>query len=96
MRAEIISTGTELLLGDIVDTNAAHIARTLRDIGLDLHYRTTVGDNERRVAKAIKIALERADVVITTGGLGPTVDDVTRQAVAQATGRPLEFHHSPP
>jgi nicotinamide-nucleotide amidase len=91
MNAEIVTIGTELLLGDIVDTNSAHIARTVRDIGLDLYYLTTVGDNVERTAAAVSGALDRADVVITTGGLGPTVDDVTRQAVAQATGRPLEL-----
>jgi nicotinamide-nucleotide amidase len=91
MNAEIIAIGTELLLGEIVDTNSAHIARTVRDIGLDLFFLTTVGDNEERAAAAIAAALDRADVVITTGGLGPTVDDVTRQAVARAAGRPLEF-----
>jgi nicotinamide-nucleotide amidase len=91
MNAEIISIGTELLLGEIVDTNTTHIARQLRTIGLDLYYTTSVGDNEARSASVVRQALERADVVITTGGLGPTVDDMTRQAVAQATGRPLEF-----
>ncbi len=89
MNAEIISIGTELLLGEIVDTNSAHIARQLRTIGLDLHYMTTVGDNLERIARVIDVALDRVDVVITTGGLGPTVDDVTREAVAKATGRPL-------
>jgi nicotinamide-nucleotide amidase len=91
MNAEIIAIGTELLLGEIVDTNSAHIARKVRDIGLDLFFLTTVGDNEERAAAAIGAALDRADVVITTGGLGPTVDDVTRQAVARAAGRPLEI-----
>ena len=91
MNAEVISIGTELLLGEIVDTNTTHIARQLRTIGLDLYYTTTVGDNEARSADVIRRALERADVVITTGGLGPTVDDMTRNAVAQATERPLEF-----
>ncbi|MCC6904479.1 MAG: CinA family nicotinamide mononucleotide deamidase-related protein [Anaerolineae bacterium] len=92
MRAEIISIGTELLLGEITDTNATYIARALRDIGIDIYFRTTVGDNLDRIASAIRLGLERADVVITSGGLGPTVDDVTREAIAQATGRPLEFH----
>lgn len=91
MKAEIITIGTELLLGEIDDTNATYIARQLREIGLDLHYRTTVGDNEQRIAEVIDHALNRVDVVICTGGLGPTVDDVTREAVARATGRPLEF-----
>ncbi|MEJ2208654.1 MAG: CinA family nicotinamide mononucleotide deamidase-related protein [Anaerolineae bacterium] len=92
MRAEIITTGTELLLGQIDDTNATYLARQLRDLGIDLFFRTTVGDNQARTAQALEQALARADVVITTGGLGPTVDDVTRDAVAQATGRPLVLH----
>lgn len=89
MRAEILTTGTELLLGQIDDTNATYLARQLRDLGIDLFFRTTVGDNELRIAQALDIALGRADLVITTGGLGPTVDDVTREAVARATGRTL-------
>ncbi|MBN2470672.1 MAG: CinA family nicotinamide mononucleotide deamidase-related protein [Anaerolineae bacterium] len=92
MNAEIISIGTELLLGEIVDTNSAHIARNLRDIGLNLFFTTTVGDNQARIVEALNAALDRADIVITTGGLGPTVDDVTRQSVAAATDRGLEFH----
>jgi nicotinamide-nucleotide amidase len=91
MQAEIISIGTELLLGDIVDTNAAHIAQQLRTIGLDLLYKTTVGDNEQRIANVVDYALGRADVVIISGGLGPTVDDVTREGISRATGSPLEF-----
>lgn len=90
MPAEIVSIGTELLLGEIVNTNAAYIARMLTTIGLDLYYETTVGDNEARIAAVLKQALQRSGVVIATGGLGPTVDDVTREAVAAATGRPLE------
>ncbi len=93
MKAEIVSIGTELLLGEIIDTNAAKIAKMLRNIGVDLYYKSTVGDNEERIVKVLTMALERAEAVITSGGLGPTVDDVTRQAVAQATGRPLV--HSP-
>jgi len=92
MRAEIVTTGTELLLGQIDDTNATYLARQLRDLGIDLFFRTTVGDNQARTAQALEQALARADLVITTGGLGPTVDDVTRDAVAQATGRPLVLH----
>jgi len=91
MNAEIITTGTELLLGEIVDTNAPFIARQLRSIGVNLFYKTTVGDNRERLAEALSQALERSDVVIVTGGLGPTVDDITREAVADATGRPLEM-----
>ncbi|MBN1311412.1 MAG: CinA family nicotinamide mononucleotide deamidase-related protein [Anaerolineae bacterium] len=92
MQAELISIGTELLLGEITDTNATTIAQALTRIGLDLIFRTTVGDNEQRITQVIDLALARVDVVITSGGLGPTVDDVTREAVAQATGRPLVFH----
>ena len=92
MRAEIVSVGSELLLGQIIDTNAAFIARHLAALGLDLFHKTTVGDNLGRVASALEAALGRVDVVITTGGLGPTEDDVTREAVARATGRELEFH----
>jgi nicotinamide-nucleotide amidase len=92
MRAEIVSVGSELLLGQIVDTNAAFIARQLAMLGLDLFHKTTVGDNLGRVAAALQTALARAEVVITTGGLGPTEDDVTREAVARATGRELVFH----
>ncbi len=91
MHSEIISIGAELLLGAIVDTNSAHIAQHLKSIGLDLLYTSAVGDNEARIAEVIRLALSRSTVVITTGGLGPTVDDVTREAVAQATGRALIF-----
>jgi nicotinamide-nucleotide amidase len=91
MNVEIVAIGTEILLGEIVDTNSAYITRQLRDIGVNVYYLTTVGDNLERIAGAIRIALGRADVVITTGGLGPTVDDMTRQAVANATDRALEF-----
>ena len=90
--AEIISIGTELLLGEIVDTNAQFLARSLRDVGIDLHRKTTVGDNVRRIAEAIQHALERCDIIITTGGLGPTVDDPTREGVALAVGVKLEYH----
>jgi nicotinamide-nucleotide amidase len=89
MQAEIVTIGTELLLGKIVDTNAAYIAQQLTTIGLDLYYKTTVGDNKGRITSVLRQALARSDVVITSGGLGPTVDDVTRQAVARAAGREL-------
>ena len=83
--------GTELLLGEIVDTNANRLALALRDIGLDLYYKTTVGDNLARMTEVLNLALDRSDVIITSGGIGPTVDDVTRQAVADATGRKLIY-----
>ncbi len=89
--AEIITIGTELLLGEIHDTNATHIARVLRDVGIDLFRKTTIGDNTRRIAQTIQEAMQRADIIITTGGLGPTVDDPTREAVALAVGVETEF-----
>jgi len=91
MHAEIVMIGTELLLGEILDTNANKLACALRGIGLDLLYKTTVGDNEARITQVLNLALDRSDVVITSGGLGPTVDDMTRQAVANATGRNLIY-----
>ena len=91
MHAEIVMIGTELLLGEIVDTNANRLAKALREIGLDLYYKTTVGDNETRITEILNLALDRSDVIITSGGIGPTVDDVTRQAVANATGRKLIY-----
>jgi nicotinamide-nucleotide amidase len=92
INAEIIAIGTEILLGEITDTNSVYIARLLRDIGVNLYYMTSVGDNEQRIASAIRTALSRAQVVITCGGLGPTIDDMTRQGVAIATDRGLTFH----
>lgn len=90
--AEIVTTGTEILLGDIVDTNAAWIAQQLREAGINLYYKTTVGDNEPRVRSVIAQSMARCDAIIVTGGLGPTVDDITRQAIANATGRELVLH----
>ncbi len=89
---EIITIGTELLLGEINDTNSTYIARMLRDHGIDIYRITTIGDNPTRITAAIQEALVRSDIIITTGGLGPTVDDPTRQAVADATQRVLVFH----
>jgi competence/damage-inducible protein CinA-like protein len=89
--AEIITIGTELLLGETVDTNTRYIARALRDEGVDLYRTSTIGDNIERIAEIILEGLARADIIITTGGLGPTVDDPTRDAVAQALGVETEF-----
>ncbi|MDX2078656.1 MAG: molybdopterin-binding protein [bacterium] len=94
INAEVISIGTEILLGELTDTNSVYIAKVLRDLGINLYFMTSVGDNTHRIASAVSVALDRADVVITCGGLGPTVDDMTRQAVAQATGRELIFHQT--
>ena len=89
--AEIITIGTELLLGEIVDTNSRFIARNLRDAGIDLYRKTSIGDNVRRIAEAIRESMQRSDIIITTGGLGPTVDDPTREATALAIGVETEF-----
>lgn len=90
--AEILTIGTEILLGEIQDTNTAYLARTLKDMGIDLYRTQTVGDNTGRIASIIRDIIQRADILITTGGLGPTVDDPTRQAIADALGVPLEFN----
>jgi nicotinamide-nucleotide amidase len=89
--AEIITIGTELLLGEIQDTNTSYIAKTLNSSGIDIFHASMIGDNEERIAKEIQAALKRADIIITTGGLGPTVDDPTRDAVALAFKRKTEF-----
>jgi competence/damage-inducible protein CinA-like protein len=90
--AEIITIGTELLLGETVDTNTRFIARALRGLGINLFRTQMVGDNVDRIAAAIREAAERVEIIITTGGLGPTVDDPTRWAVAKAGAVKLEFH----
>lgn len=87
MNAEILAVGTELLLGDIVNTNAQYIARRLADIGIGVYYHSVVGDNETRLKKAFELALGRADIVITTGGLGPTKDDLTKETAAAIAGK---------
>ena len=94
VNAEIIAIGTEILLGEITDTNSVYLAQQLRHLGINLFYMTSVGDNRQRIADAIRLAFSRADVVITCGGLGPTIDDMTRQSVADATERELIFHQS--
>lgn len=94
VNAEIISIGTEILLGELTDTNSVFIARALRDIGVNVYFMTSVGDNRERIAQAIQLALSRAHIVITCGGLGPTVDDMTRAGVAAAMGRELVFQQA--
>ena len=93
MRAEIIGIGTEILLGQIANTNAQEISERLAETGVDVLHHQVVGDNVERIAEAFTQAMERADVVIATGGLGPTGDDITRQGLAAATGATLEYHH---
>src|SRR5438270_2912866 len=90
MRAEILSIGTELLLGQVVDTNANYVAQQLPALGLDLYYVSQLGDNLQRLADAFRRGLERSDVIITSGGLGPTEDDLTREAIAEVMGERLE------
>ena len=85
MNVEIISVGTELLLGDIVNTNAQYISRELAAIGINVYRQMTLGDNIDRLVRSFEIAFERADTVITTGGLGPTGDDITKEAAARAS-----------
>lgn len=87
MNAEIVSIGSELLLGQIVDSNASWIAQRLAEAGVNLYYKTTVGDNMDRMVDTLNRALDRSDVVITGGGIGPTRDDLTREAVAKVTDR---------
>ena len=89
MKAEILCVGTELLLGDIVNTNAAYIARELARIGIELYHQTVVGDNQERLKRALNEAFDRADLVVTTGGLGPTFDDVTKETVAAYFGKKM-------
>lgn len=91
MIVEVVAVGTELLLGQIVNSNAAVIGSALAAAGHDAHFQQVVGDNEARLATAIQLAMSRADSVIITGGIGPTQDDLTREALATATGRPLVF-----
>lgn len=90
--AELIAVGTELLLGNIANTDAQMISQGLSQLGINVYYHTVVGDNPQRVRQAVDIARDRADILITTGGLGPTCDDLTKVAVAQAFGKELVYH----
>ena len=89
MRCEIVAVGTELLLGNIVNTNAQYLSQKLADLGIDVYYHVVVGDNLQRLSETIKTALIRSDLVITSGGLGPTVDDLTKEGVSDALGLKL-------
>lgn len=90
MKAELVFIGTELLLGEIENRNATFLASQLAELGIDVYYQTVVGDNPQRLLATLENAAKRSDVVITTGGLGPTMDDATREAIARLTGRPLQ------
>lgn len=92
MIAEILAVGTELLMGQIANTNAQYLSRRLNDVGIGVFYHSVVGDNPSRLKESLKLALERADIVITTGGLGPTQDDLTKETIAEAMGRKLILH----
>ncbi len=92
--AEILCVGTELLLGDIVNTNAAFLSQRLADLGICVYRHTVVGDNPKRLRAALQAALESADLVITSGGLGPTYDDLTKETVASTMGRELELDNA--
>jgi nicotinamide-nucleotide amidase len=91
VKCELLMIGTELLLGQIVDTNAPWMAQTLAENGIGIYQKTTVGDNPDRIRAALDAAMGRADAVLTSGGLGPTEDDITRDCIADLLGRPLEF-----
>jgi len=91
MKAEIIPVGTEILLGNIIDTNSSYLANQLPLLGVDLYFISTVGDNQQRLVDTLKRAWKRADIVITTGGLGPTQDDITRESIGQLLGEKLQI-----
>ena len=91
MRVEVVAVGTELLLGQIADTNGQWLGEQLAASGIDSHFHQVVGDNHERIVQAFEIALSRSDAVIVCGGLGPTQDDITRDAIAEVAQRPLEL-----
>lgn len=90
MITELISVGTEILLGNIVNTNSAYLSEKCALLGLSVYYQDVVGDNEGRMRDVIRTALDRSDVVILTGGLGPTEDDITKEVTADLMGMPLK------
>lgn len=92
MNAELMMIGTELLLGQIIDTNASYMGQKLAEMGVDVYRKITVGDNQKRIVNSIIDSLSRCDVVICSGGLGPTVDDMTRESVSEVTNSPLVYH----
>ena len=92
MKAEILAVGTEILLGDIVNTNAQYLAKRLADLGISVYHQSVVGDNPERLLEAYKLAFSRADLVITTGGLGPTKDDLTKEVAFEYFGKQSVIH----
>lgn len=92
MNCEIICIGTEILLGDIVNTNSQYISRELANLGINVFYQTAIGDNASRLKKSIIEAFDRSDLIITTGGLGPTQDDLTKETIAETLGMKMELH----
>ena len=91
MVVEIVSVGTEILLGNIVNTNAAFLAEKCANLGLSCYYQTVVGDNEQRLTQTLKTALDRSDIVILGGGLGPTQDDLTKEVAAAVCGKQMHI-----
>ena len=92
MKAEIITVGTEILLGDILNTNTHYLSNELANMGVDVYYQITVGDNEKRLFNQLEESFKRSDLVILTGGLGPTEDDITKEVCAKYFGLEMEFH----
>ena len=92
MIAELIAVGTELLLGNVANTDAQIVSEKLSALGITVHHHTVVGDNPQRLTEALETARKRADIIITTGGLGPTYDDLTKQTICRAFGREMELH----
>ena len=91
-KTEIIAVGTEILLGNIANTDAQFLSRELSALGIGVYWHTVVGDNPGRLREAVELARQRADIIITTGGLGPTYDDLTKQTICEVLDRPLERH----
>ncbi|MGN0995184.1 MAG: CinA family nicotinamide mononucleotide deamidase-related protein, partial [Butyricicoccus sp.] len=92
MKAELIAVGTEILLGNIVNTDAQVISQGLSELGIDVFYQTVVGDNPERLERVIREAKDRAEIIITTGGLGPTLDDLTKETLARVFGKKMTLH----
>ena len=92
MNVELICVGTEILLGNIVNTNAAYLSEKCAGLGLSCYFQTVVGDNAERLSQVLETAVERSDIVILSGGLGPTEDDLTKETAATVCGRALALH----